>query len=223
MTNKMRMINHLNGVQVNMDRMQMDGEESLFAGPEKEEELYEEKLVDEMLIKVNLGERINKHNIFRLFIPNSPNMPKTMGGLSPNLSIANSINNYYPDDLYFYGIENFPNIKKVTFLLYNYSHVYHLPGHLEDQKDDCEGIWRVSPEVLPLVALLEYSDQMKLEVEIELATQKRRFYQFNAYYVKAKSPISSAFHEIPTYDKDKKIQIIGKIWRIVNKAEKDLV
>jgi len=82
------------------------------------------------LIKVNLGERINKHNIFKFVIPVSPNLPKSMGGLAPNFFLPNVINYSCNDKLEFYGIENIDHVQKVTYVLYNYNKIYRIPGHL---------------------------------------------------------------------------------------------
>jgi len=175
----------------------------------------EKETIDKDLVKINLGERINKHNIFRFVIPASPNLPKSMGGLAPNIFLPNGINYSLSDNLCFFGIENIANVKKVTFIIKNYLGVHHVPGHLED------GIWRLSPLPLPLHELLEYSEQMRLEVEIELATQKKRFYQFNAFYVK-QDKVIEGLHEIPTYDNEQKIQFVSKIWRMRTVTSKTL-
>ena len=154
-------------------------------------------LNDLEFVRVNLGERINKFNIFNFTVPRSP--VRDNDTLPPDSSAS---------AFAFYGIDNNEYIKRVTYSVYNYTHIYQLDGHLENN------VWRLSPEPIKLTDLLEYSDQLQLRVEIELSIAKRKFYQFTAVYVKSNSN-NPVVYQIKTYHKDYLIQFVSKIWRVV--------
>lgn len=157
------------------------------------------------IITVGLGERINKSNQFHLTIPMNPNAAN-LNDLLINPRVALALEDH---SNYFYGIENQDVIAKVWFYLYNYQNIYKLPAKLTN------GVWRLTSGLLPLMELLEYSEQMKLEVEIELNTQKKRFYNFNALYVTVEEPIRREVFCLSTCDGRQEIRFIGKIWTVI--------
>ena len=170
--------------------------------------LLEDKTLTNV-VKLNLGEKINPENIYHFLIPTSPNLPQTLGGVLCNLNEPNTWPHVINDTHYLIGIEDNPNhqIKTVTYHLTNYDGKVSIAGHLDN------GVWRISPYLLPMPYLIEYSEDLKLEVTIELDTQKKRFYQFFALYTKGPE-IESFYFCLPSYEENKVIEFIGKIWRI---------
>lgn len=166
-------------------------------------------VASENILKLNLGEKINPDNIYHLSVPSSPNLPKTYGGILCNLNDINTCPHLINDYHYLVGLEDNPShmIKKVTYHFINYEGKVSIDSQLE------KGVWRVSPYLLPLTYLLEYSDELKLELTVELDTQKKKFYQFTAVYSK-NSLIDSLYFCLPTYQEEQVVEFIGKIWRI---------
>ena len=161
------------------------------------------------LVKYNLGEQINKQNRFRLTIPMTPR------NKHPNLLDPESFLTPNPDDHeYFYGIEHQDVIATVTFYIYNYENIFKLKGHLDIENN----LWRLTPFLIPLSNLIEYSDQMKLEIEVELNTLKKRFYSFDALYLKVE-PCTTSRLKLPCYENGVYLEFIANIWTLVKSVE----
>ena len=166
-------------------------------------------------------------------IPNKETMIKLT--LANKLIKNDSIILTIPDGGNFEGIEHLDIFQSITFILSNYKTINQIEGKLIDN------VWKISPYLLPLSKLIEYSNDIKLEVEIKLNKQKKkRFYNFNAFFqgnpsssdsnvrnesklVKlSQSPDSfknitnqSMFLDIPTFDPNINIQFICGIWRVI--------
>lgn len=118
-----------------------------------------------------------------------------------------------------YGIKHINIINKITFLFTNYRSVYNIEGKL------CDNVWRISDYLIPLFKLVEYSENMKLDIQIEvLSNSSNRFYSFVALYAQ---PLeldqitqikSQMFLSIPTIKENTNIEFIGNIWRLSNKS-----
>lgn len=169
------------------------------------------------VVSVELGEMISKNNQFKITIPVSPDV-NDLSNLLIKPHTCAFLENENSDN-YFYGIKHLDVIDDIIFNLYNYQNIYKLPGKL------INGVWRLTSGLLPLTHLLEYSNQIKLEIEVKLNTQKKRFYNFTALYVTVNEPTERMVFSLPTCDGKYAVEFIGKIWRVnhLNKDEPSLL
>jgi hypothetical protein len=120
-----------------------------------------------------------------------------------------------PNQGLFYGLKHLDIIEKVIFIFHNFKRIYRIEGEMVDD------VWKISPYLLPLSKLIEYSNDLKLEIEIVVNNNKKnRFYTFYALFDNKLSPsdrekISQAMYlSVPTVRANFSIEYIGNIWRI---------
>lgn len=154
---------------------------------------------------------MNKLNL--LSIPDNVKPFETKLGekiIKSNSFIMNIINNGL-----FMGLKHIPIIKNVIYILTNYSEVYEISGKLIDNN-----MWILSPYLIPLNKLIEYSVNLKLDVRIETTNSNGKFSSFYAYYYnhlsnqEQKELNNVMYLSIPTYKDDVKIEFIGNIWKL---------
>ena len=124
-----------------------------------------------------------------------------------------------PNAGFLYGIRHLPIIQKVKYLFYNFRQEFQINAELDQELQ----VWKVSEYLIPLSKLLEYSDDLKLEVEITINNNRRnQFYTFHAIFDKGLSPediqqIDNLMYlSIPTIKEGVSIEYLGNIWRLVS-------
>lgn len=122
-----------------------------------------------------------------------------------------------PIPLLFHGIQHVPIIDKVTFIFINYEKNYELEGKL------INNVWRISEYLIPMQLLLEYNNDMKLEIRLTMDKKKMNKYcTFNVlhYTHLSSNQIEKLKSEmylcIPTVNPNINLEIIGNIWRLSN-------
>lgn len=134
--------------------------------------------------------------------------------IKSNNFVINIVNNGL-----FMGLKHLAIIKNVIYILTNYSEVYEMNGKLVDN------VWILSPYLIPLNKLIEYSSNLKLDVRIETTNYNSKFSSFYAYYYnhlnnhQQKELNNIMYLTIPTHRDDVKIEFIGNIWKLSRSIE----
>lgn len=132
---------------------------------------------------------------------------------------TNQFNITIPNNGLLLGIKHLSIIQNVYFLLSNFKKTYRIEAILINNK-----YWSISNYLIPLFKLLEYSNDLKLEVEIHVNnTKKNKFYSFDALFVDTNNLMIENFNlikntmylTIPLFNPTITIEIIANIWRIV--------
>lgn len=120
----------------------------------------------------------------------------------------------------FMGLKHSNVIKNVVYILTNYSEIYEINGKL------INNVWILSPYLIPLYKLIEYSSNLKLDVRIEITSSNGKFSSFYAFYydhlnnLQKKELNSIMYLCIPTHKNDIVIEFIANIWKLAKLDKK---